>query len=78
MIVYALKNKEKRVYVGMTNNLMRRFKEHNSGYVFSTKIHRPWELLYTEEVLSRGEARKREKLLKSGFGKEFLKSLMPL
>lgn len=61
----------------MTSDFKRRFEEHNRGYVFSTKVYRPWKLLYTEEASTRVEARKREKFLKSGSGKEFLKSLLP-
>lgn len=74
-IVYAIKSqKDQKIYVGMTNNIERRLKEHNTGAVFSTKGYRPWKLIYTENCGNkRSEARKREKTLKSGYGKEFLK-----
>lgn len=63
--VYALKSeKDGRIY-----------KEHNSGFVFSTKGYRPWKLIYRELVGARIEARKREKYWKSGIGKERLKSI---
>ncbi len=61
----------------MSKDIIKRIKEHNSGYVFSTKGYRPWSLVYSEEVNNRIEARKREKYLKSGFGKELLKSIIP-
>ncbi|HEY4515254.1 MAG TPA: GIY-YIG nuclease family protein [Candidatus Paceibacterota bacterium] len=78
MFIYALINEDNRIYVRMTNSLARRVKEHNSGYVFSTKGYLPWKLLYVEEVKTRQEARNREKYLKSGIGKEFLKSIKPM
>ena len=74
--VYALKSlKDGRIYVGFTEDLKRRIKEHNSGKTSSTKAWVPWELWYSEKVSTRIEARNREKYLKSGIGKEYLKSL---
>jgi len=78
MLVYALVNKENRIYVGMTKNLNKRLSDHNFGRVFSTKGFRPWKVLYYEECGDRRNSRMREKYLKSGIGKEFLKNkLMP-
>ena len=65
-----------RIYVGISNNVEIRLKYHNSGKVFSTKGYRPWKLFYKEFVGSRFKAREREKYLKSGCGKEFLKSIL--
>jgi len=74
--VYALKSqKDGRIYVGMTNDLQRRIAEHNQGYVFSTKGYRPWIVIYIEEKPNRSTAHVREKFLKSGAGKEFLKKI---
>ena len=74
--VYAIRSKvDSRIYVGFTHNLERRLKEHNKGKTKSTKGFIPWELIYTEKVEDRIEARKREKYLKSGIGKEFLKNI---
>ena len=75
--VYALvSDKDNRIYVGITSNLTTRIKEHNSGKTKSTKFYRPWRLFYSEECVSRIEARSKEKKLKSGFGKEFLNDLL--
>jgi putative endonuclease len=75
-IVFALKSEnDGRVYVGFTQDLSRRLKEHNSGKTRSTKGWLPWNVIYTEEVDSREKSRAREIYLKSGMGKEFLKSL---
>jgi putative endonuclease len=53
----------------------RRIQEHNSGKGRSTKLYAPFRLIYSEKVGIRVEARKREKYLKSGIGKEFLKKI---
>ena len=77
-IVYALRSEvDGRIYVGMTSNLPRRFAEHNSCQVFSTKGYIPWKVIYTEVVENRKVAREREKYWKSGIGKERLKSINP-
>ena len=74
MYVYVLRSeKDGRFYVGMTDNLERRLKEHNSGKTKSTKGYRPWNLFFYEEYPSRTEARQREKYLKGGSGKEYIK-----
>jgi predicted GIY-YIG superfamily endonuclease len=47
--VYILKSKkDNNLYIGSTNNLRKRFKEHNDGKVFSTKSRIPFELVYYE------------------------------
>lgn len=74
--VYAIKSiNEPWIYVGISRNLTRRFKEHNDKRVRSTKHRAPYTLIYTELQNSISEARVREKYLKSGSGKEFLKTL---
>ena len=74
-IIYAIKSSfDGRIYVGFTSDLKNRLKEHNCGKTKSTKGFRPWSLIYEEKVETREEARKREKYLKSGCGKELLKN----
>ena len=74
--VYAIQSaKDGRVYVGFSTDVTSRLKQHNTGKTRSTKAYRPWNLIYTEAVENRLEAREREKYYKSGSGKEFLKSL---
>jgi putative endonuclease len=75
--VYALKSVEhNRIYVGLTKDLDNRIREHNNGKTKSTKFYRPWNLFYFEEINLLKSAREREKKLKSGFGKEYLKNLI--
>ena len=74
--VYAIKSKrDGRIYVGMSFNPELRLKQHNQGKNPSTRPWRLWNIIYKKSFESRPEARKEEKRLKSGFGKEFLKSL---
>ena len=63
--VYILRSKkDNKLYIGSTNDLRRRFKEHNEGKVFSTKPRVPFELLYYEAYRSEKDARHREHNLK--------------
>lgn len=63
--LYILKSKiDGQLYVGSTNNLPHRIKEHNTRKVFSTKTRAPFRLVYCEGYLSESEARHREHNLK--------------
>lgn len=67
--VYAINSITRNyIYVGLTNNLERRLREHNSGSNKTTKPYIPFELIITESFNTRIEARVREKYLKSGIG----------
>ena len=75
--VYAIHSEiVNRIYVGMSSNVEKRLLEHNSGKTKSTKGYKPWTLFYKETLETRTEARIREKYLKSGCGKEFLKEIL--
>jgi putative endonuclease len=64
--VYLLRSsKTQRIYIGCTNDLGNRLKEHNEGNVYSTKRLLPVELIYYEAYISKDTAYKREKNLKS-------------
>jgi putative endonuclease len=74
--VYAIKSQRRNyVYVGLTNNFDRRLLEHSSGQNKTTRPYAPFKVILVEVHQTRPEARKREKYLKSGIGKEYLKSL---
>jgi putative endonuclease len=73
--VYAILSlKRSYIYVGLTSDIERRIRQHNKGYEKTTKPYAPFQLIYSEQFDTRAEARKREKYLKSGAGKEFLRS----
>ena len=75
--VYAIKSLVRNyIYVGLTNNFERRIGEHNTGQNKTTKPYAPFKELLVEEFATRQEARSREKYLKSGIGKEYLKKLL--
>jgi len=61
------------IYVGISDNPDRRIEQHNKGYNRATKPYLPFEILLIEEYSDRLSARTREKYLKSGVGKEYLK-----
>ena len=74
--VYALKSIFRNyIYVGLTDNMDRRFMQHQKGREKTTRSYRPFEIILTESYNSRVDARKREKYLKSGVGKEYLRSI---
>ncbi len=63
-------------YIGYTSDLKRRMAEHNKGLNFSTKFSRPWKLLYYEAHLNEGDARRREKYLKTSAGHQALRKML--
>ena len=73
--VYLLESKKTRGwYTGSTRNLQKRILDHNAGKNKSTKYGVPWRIIYCEIGLNRDDARAREKYLKSGMGKRYLKN----
>ena len=71
--VYVIKSKEGFYYWGMTSNLPKRLKKHNSGKSYYTKKGTDWKLMYFESFKTAKEARKREKYFKNNAGKEWLR-----
>lgn len=63
--VYLLKSLNfEQIYVGSTNDLKRRFQEHNDGKEFHTNKYKPWKLVYYEAFDNEKAARIREQKLK--------------
>ena len=66
-----------KTYVGFTSNLIERFKSHNylseKGYTIK---FRPWKVIYVEFFTTKSEALKREKLFKTGKGRELIKEII--
>lgn len=61
-------------YTGYTNDLRKRFKFHNEGKSTWTKGRGPWKLIYYEASLNKEDAEARERYLKTGMGKRYLKN----
>ena len=72
--VYVLHSIEHdRLYIGSSASPDERLKSHNAGRVKSTKAYRPWKRVFLEEHSDRNTAEKRERYLKSGWGRRWLK-----
>lgn len=73
---YVLQSqKDGLLYIGSTNNLKRRFYEHNAGKNISTAKRIPFELIYFEGHRSKLDAQRREKYYKNTKGKATLKQI---
>ena len=71
-IVYILKSIRfnGKFYIGYTNDLKIRLKQHNSGQSFHTKKYIPWKIVYAEAYANQEDAKDREKKLKQ-YGKVY-------
>ncbi len=72
--VYVIECMDGTLYKGMTNNLYRRYYEHYTGQGAEwTKVHKPKRIIHYEKFNSQKEAAEREKELKTGYGRTWLK-----
>lgn len=75
--VYVLRSlKDKQFYIGFTNNVRRRFLQHQNGENISTAPRRPFELLYFEAHTSKEDAIRREDYFKTTKGKVTLRQVL--
>ena len=65
--------KDGKLYIGWTDDLRKRLHTHNEGKVNATKNRLPFLLIYYEACLYKKNAIAREKALKTGFGRKYLK-----
>jgi putative endonuclease len=73
--VYLLHSlKDNGFYIGYSPDLKRRLSEHKRGASFATKFRSPWKLIYYEAYTDREDAEGREKFLKSGARRRFLRA----
>lgn len=66
--------KDRKFYTGYTKDILNRVYEHKQGYCYSTKERLPIRLIYYEACLSQRDALAREKYLKSGMGKRYIRN----
>ena len=71
--VYLLRSKieQEQKYVGFTEDLKLRVKEHNSGKSKHTKKYAPWDLIFYSAFQDKHKALDFEKYLKSHSGRAF-------
>lgn len=73
--VYVLRSlADNQFYTGYTQDLRLRVQQHESGAVRSTTKRLPVELIYYEACRTQSDATRREKYLKSAWGKRYVKS----
>ena len=75
---YVLKSESTdKIYIGHTSDLERRLREHNDKQVgklrYTRKQKGPWKLIRSEQFSNRSQAMKREKDLKGGKGRQWVK-----
>ena len=74
--VYILKSAANKYYIGATNNVENRLKQHNLGKVKSTKSGRPWHLIHIEKYNTISESRKREVQIKGWKSRKAIERLL--
>ena len=75
--VYVLRSMTTgRHYVGHTTDVDQRVGQHNHGITKSTRNRGPWELVHQENFPSKAEAVRRERFLKTGKGREHLRTIL--
>ena len=75
--VYVLQNPDGKLYIGQTDDLKRRSIQPNDPVHTLTRttnrFRGPWKVIYSEMLSSRSAVLAREKALKSGQGRAWLK-----
>ena len=75
--VYVLKSdKDRKMYVGATQDLKKRLSMHNAGKINSTKLRKPLKLVYYEAFSDKGDAFAREQWCKTGWGRNQLRKML--
>ncbi len=77
VFLYALRNAvNEEIYVGISQDVVKRLKEHNAGKNRYTKAFTPWTVFYTEPHPDYASARTREKYFKNASGKNHLRDIL--
>ena len=72
IIVYIIATHYGTFYTGITNNLIRRWKEHRTGKSSYLRRYKPKEVLHIEFFNTRTEARRKEVVIKKTGAKKYL------
>jgi putative endonuclease len=77
--VYLIRSRTTgKTYIGQTSDMEKRLAYHNDPAnrltLYTKRNQGPWLLVYSEQYASRQEAVKRERFLKSGKGRAFIKN----
>ncbi|MDO8570512.1 MAG: GIY-YIG nuclease family protein [Candidatus Daviesbacteria bacterium] len=75
-IYVLLSKKDNKFYIGYTSNLKQRLTSHFNGESAATAPRRPFDLIFCEYFLSKSDALRREKYLKTTSGKKGLKLII--
>jgi putative endonuclease len=75
-VYVLLSQRDNKFYIGFTNDLLRRFKEHEQGKNISTARRLPLKLIYFEGHLSKKDALRRESYFKTTKGKVTLRQML--
>ena len=65
-----------RLYVGQTQDLRKRLREHLEGVSFYTRRATDWKLILSEEYETRSDAMQREKQFKTTSGRRYLRRML--
>jgi len=78
--VYLLENQiDKSWYIGYTSDLRKRYQDHQNGYgCRTTSMKKNWKLIYYEAYIEKTDAVGREKFLKGGSGRKYLKKQLKI
>ena len=72
IICYIILTHYGTTYTGITNNLLRRWKEHNEGKSSYLRRFKPKEVIYIEVFSNRKDAAKKERYIKNIGAKKYL------
>ena len=73
-VYVLLSTTDQHLYTGCTRDLRRRIELHNAGKIESTAGRRPFTLIYYEACIREKDAFKREKYLKTTYGKRYIRT----
>ncbi|GIW65241.1 MAG: excinuclease ABC subunit C [Candidatus Parcubacteria bacterium] len=74
--VYVIKSENGKCYIGRTNDLKRRFKEHLMGKNHTTHRMKNIKLIFYECFISKEDSIRRERYFKTTKGKKSLKLIL--